>query len=148
MRRSGAERRKVTSPADEVRHEQSLERGLSTFWVWKVGKKGVFFSRQRELHNKRYKYIKEHDVFDSIEHSEPVAKDEDGEDEITERSMCSSEDLDCMWHWEPLSTCELCSNLKRAAVQEITLLRTVEENGAKVRLAWKQIQELRDGCNK
>lgn len=90
MRRSGAERRKVAFLAGEVRYEQILERGLGAFHVWKVSEEEFFTSRQRELHDKRNKDIKQHDVLDSTEHSEPVAKDEDDEGDITEGFMCYS----------------------------------------------------------
>lgn len=45
---------------------------------------------RRELHDNRYKDIKQHDVLDSTEHSEPVVKDEGGEGNITECFMCYS----------------------------------------------------------
>lgn len=90
MKRNGAERRKMASLVGEVRYEQILGRGLRAFCVWKVDKEGFFTSRQRELHDKRYKDIKQDDVLDSTEHSEPVIKDEDGEGDITEGFTCCS----------------------------------------------------------
>ena len=80
----------MASPAVKVRHGQTLERGLRAFQVWKVGKEGFFFSRQRELHDERYKDIEEYDAFDSIEHSEPVARDEDG-DGRSQRALCATQ---------------------------------------------------------
>lgn len=47
------------------------------------GEEGCFFSTQGELHGKNYKDIKQHGMFDHIEHSKRVAKDEGDEGEVT-----------------------------------------------------------------